>query len=171
MEYVNKLIPCRSQTSQQLKSHDVHNNTYNYKFTFCLEVVPVCKNDVVCVSKSFAQRLGLASQILLVCKITNTIRLLDPVSCVIKDVDVNTYFANPFTAISNGRNVVEFFVMDMDPVEQEKSQPSTKQTNLKSVGVWVVPSAHLGVGGEDGDQVYVRTHLGHILKIGDTVIG
>ncbi|KAL5963445.1 60S ribosomal export protein NMD3 [Taenia solium] len=176
VEYVSKLVPCRVQTSQQLKSHDVHSNTYNYKFTFCLDVVPVCKNDVVCLPKQFASRLGLANQILLVNRITDKIRLLDPISCVTKDVDAQTYYANPFTAISNPRNVTEFFVMDVEGEVHGKIQSSTagagvEQASLKPAGVWVVPSAYLGVEGEDGDQVYVRTHLGHVVKIGDSVIG
>ncbi|KAM7539010.1 hypothetical protein Aperf_G00000050763 [Anoplocephala perfoliata] len=170
-EYVSKLIPCRSQTSQQLKSHDVHNNTYNYKWTFLLEVVPVCKNDVVCLSKAFASRLGLASQILLVDKITDKIRLCDPFTCATCYVDAHTYFANPFQSISSPRNVTEFFVMDVDEEIGRKPQDNASQGSPKGRGIWVVPSAHLGAGGEEGDQVYVRTHLGNVLKIGDIAVG
>lgn len=170
-DYVSKLIPCRSHTSQQLKSHDVHNNTYNYKWTFLLEVVPVCKNDVVCLPKAFASRLGMASQILLVDKITDKIRLCDPFTCATSYVDVHAYFANPFQSISNPRNVTEFFVMDVDEETGGKSQDNPSKGLPNGRGVWVVPSAHLGADGEEGDQVYVRTHLGYVLKIGDTAVG
>ncbi|VDM24883.1 unnamed protein product [Hydatigera taeniaeformis] len=176
VDYVSKLVPCRVQTSQQLKSHDVHSNTYNYKFTFCLDVVPICKNDVVCLSKQFCNRLGLGNQILLVSRITDKIRLLDPVSCVAKDIDVQTYYANPFASISSPRNVSEFFVMDVESdahgkIQSSPAEPEVEQVNMKPAGVWVVPSAYLGVEGEDGEQIYVRTHLGHVVKIGDSVIG
>lgn len=33
----------RSKSSQRLISHDVHSNTYNYKSTFSVEIVPICK--------------------------------------------------------------------------------------------------------------------------------
>lgn len=33
----------RSKSSQRLTSHDVHSNVYNYKSTFSVEIVPVCK--------------------------------------------------------------------------------------------------------------------------------
>ena len=36
----------RYKTAQELISHDIHNNTFNYKHTFSVELVPVCK---VCV--------------------------------------------------------------------------------------------------------------------------
>lgn len=34
VDFLNTVIPCRSQHSKKLLSHDVHSNTYNYKFTF-----------------------------------------------------------------------------------------------------------------------------------------
>lgn len=185
VEFVSKIIPCRLQTSQQLKSHDVHNNTYNYKFTFCLEVVPVCKEDVVCLPKGFAHRLGFTNQLLVVTKITNKLRLLDPVTCQTRDVDVPTYFANPFNAISNPRNCVQFFVMDVEEeIDHKYNAPpslcssttslATREgmpTRVKPVGVWVVPSNHLGSDSADGESVYARCHLGYVLKAGDTVLG
>lgn len=33
----------RSKTSQRLISHDIHSNTFNYKSTYSIEIVPVCK--------------------------------------------------------------------------------------------------------------------------------
>lgn len=37
------IFPSRSKASQRLISHDIHSNTYNYKSTFSVEIVPVCK--------------------------------------------------------------------------------------------------------------------------------
>ena len=37
------VIILRYKTSQELISHDTHNNTYQYKHTFSVEIVPVCK--------------------------------------------------------------------------------------------------------------------------------
>ena len=37
------LFVVRYKTSEKLISHDVHNNTYNYKYTFSVEIVPVCR--------------------------------------------------------------------------------------------------------------------------------
>ena len=33
----------RYKTSQELVSHDIHSNTFQYKHTFSVELVPVCK--------------------------------------------------------------------------------------------------------------------------------
>lgn len=33
---------------KQLVSHDEHTSTYNYKYTFSIELIPLCKDDLVC---------------------------------------------------------------------------------------------------------------------------
>jgi len=43
VEFLVAAIPCHTKASQELISHDVHNNTYNYKHTFAVEIVPICK--------------------------------------------------------------------------------------------------------------------------------
>ncbi len=48
----------RYKTAQELISHDTHSNTFNYKYTFSVEIVPVCKDNVVCLPRKLAQQLG-----------------------------------------------------------------------------------------------------------------
>jgi NMD protein affecting ribosome stability and mRNA decay len=37
------VVPCKFRTAKQLVSHNIHSSTYNYKYTFSVEIVPVCK--------------------------------------------------------------------------------------------------------------------------------
>ena len=50
VDFLVAAIPCHSKASQELISHDTHNNTYYYKHTYSVEIVPICKVRVcVCV--------------------------------------------------------------------------------------------------------------------------
>lgn len=40
---LNPFVFQRSKTSQRLISHDIHSNTFNYKSTYSMEIVPICK--------------------------------------------------------------------------------------------------------------------------------
>lgn len=40
---IKKYLLYRMKTSQELVSHDIHNNKFQYKHTFSVEVVPVSK--------------------------------------------------------------------------------------------------------------------------------
>lgn len=48
---------CRSKSSQRLTSHDVHSNVYNYKSTFSVEIVPICKVASFCfISRGYCMK-------------------------------------------------------------------------------------------------------------------
>jgi NMD protein affecting ribosome stability and mRNA decay len=51
VDFLQSCVPIRFRTDKQLISHDTHNNTYNYKYTFSVEIVAVCK---VCVAEGGA---------------------------------------------------------------------------------------------------------------------
>jgi nonsense-mediated mRNA decay protein 3 len=34
VDFLVSMLPCRSQHSKKLLSHDIHSNVYNYKFTY-----------------------------------------------------------------------------------------------------------------------------------------
>lgn len=48
----------RTKGSEQLISNDTHSNTSNYKFTYSVEIVPICKDDLVVVPKPLAKSWG-----------------------------------------------------------------------------------------------------------------
>lgn len=43
IDFLQSVVPLRFRADKQLVSHDTHNNTYNYKYTFSAEIVPLCK--------------------------------------------------------------------------------------------------------------------------------
>jgi hypothetical protein len=78
----------RLTTAQELVSHDIHNNTFNYKHTFSVEIVPICKDNVVCLPVKLAQHLGNMGQICIVYRVTQAIHVIDPNTCQSKSCDV-----------------------------------------------------------------------------------
>ncbi len=43
IDFLQSVVPARFRHDKQLVSHDTHNMTYNYKYTFSVEIVPLCK--------------------------------------------------------------------------------------------------------------------------------
>jgi nonsense-mediated mRNA decay protein 3 len=52
------VAPCKFRHDKQLVSHDTHTAEYNYKYTFSLEIVPICKDDLICLPPKVAQQHG-----------------------------------------------------------------------------------------------------------------
>ena len=39
VDFLLSVIPCQYKTSQELVSHDIQSNVYNYKYTYFVEVL------------------------------------------------------------------------------------------------------------------------------------
>uniref|UniRef100_A0A671M2F3 60S ribosomal export protein NMD3 n=1 Tax=Sinocyclocheilus anshuiensis TaxID=1608454 RepID=A0A671M2F3_9TELE len=120
VDFLQCTVPCRSKASQRLISHDVHSNTYNYKSTFSMEIVPVCKDNVVCLSPRLAQSLGNMGQVCVCIRVTSSIHMIDPNTLQIAEVDGNTFWRHPFSSLCSPRQLEEFMVMDIDIIRDQK---------------------------------------------------
>lgn len=48
VDFLINFLPCKYGYAKELVSHDPKNNTFDYKHTFCVEIVPICKDNVIC---------------------------------------------------------------------------------------------------------------------------
>lgn len=178
VEFLTGVVPVRTKSSEQLLSTDTHSGTANYKFTYSIEIAPICKDDLVCLPPKQARSLSNVAPLTVCTRVGNSLHLLDPATLQSVDVSSQVFWRTPFDALASVTDLVEFTVLDVEP-----SGPVR--------GKWVLADAQValngafrssgGAGGDtdgmdfdDGaiDQIYhTRTHLGGILQPGDTVLG
>ncbi|XP_021790384.1 60S ribosomal export protein NMD3 isoform X5 [Papio anubis] len=120
VEFLQCTVPCRYKASQRLISQDIHSNTYNYKSTFSVEIVPVCKDNVVCLSPKLAQSLGNMNQICVCIRVTSAIHLIDPNTLQVADIDGSTFWSHPFNSLCHPKQLEEFIVMECSIVRDIK---------------------------------------------------
>jgi nonsense-mediated mRNA decay protein 3 len=161
VDFLSSVVPVRTKKSQELISMDIHTSTKSYKFSFSVELVPICKDDLVALPIKLAKQIGNISPLALCHRIGTSINLLDPSTLQTADVSTAIYWRAPFTPLSDVQELVEFIVMDIDPVGPQK-------------GRWLLAEATVARASDLGvnDKTYfTRTHLGHILHPGDSVMG
>ncbi|KAJ3641156.1 hypothetical protein Zmor_027673 [Zophobas morio] len=172
VDFLSAVLPCKSSHSKKLISHDIHSNLYNYKFTYSVEILPVSKDSLVCLPKKLTQQLGGISPLCLVYRVTNSLHLIDPSRAQIAEINSTVYWRNPFNPICNPKQLVEYVVMDIEPImdKDRRTFPGQGAISNKHVlaDIWVVRASELGV---NDNTIHTRTHLGHILKPGDYVLG
>lgn len=113
VDFLQAYVPCRYKTAQELISHDIHSNTFNAKNVFAVEIVPIIKDNVVCLPPKLAQQLGNLGQICIVSRVTQAIHLIDPNTCQIAEVSGTNYWRYPFEAIGQPKQLVEFIVIQV----------------------------------------------------------
>ncbi|XP_018319253.1 60S ribosomal export protein NMD3 [Agrilus planipennis] len=172
VDFLNSVLPCRYQHSKKLISHDIHSNIYNYKFTYSVEIIPLSKDSVVCLPKKFAQQCGGISQICLVHRVTSALQLIDPASSQITEINSKLFWRNHFGSICDPKQLVEYIVMDIQPIMDKNRNKFPGQGFISNrhilADTWVVRASDLGI---EENFIHARTHLGAILKPGDSVLG
>ncbi|XP_076298725.1 60S ribosomal export protein NMD3 [Lasioglossum baleicum] len=172
VDFLSSVVPCRYDHSKKLISHDIHSNIYNYKFTYSVEIVPISRDSIVCLPRKLSHQLGGINSICLVYKITNAIHLIDVASGQIAEVNSTVYWRHNFNSICDPKQLIEYTVMDIEPIQfkDRKFFPGQGAISNKHViaDVWLVRSCDLGI---NDNLIHTRTHLGHILKPGDTALG
>ncbi|XP_003402047.1 60S ribosomal export protein NMD3 [Bombus affinis] len=172
VDFLSSVIPCRYDHSKKLISHDIHSNIYNYKITYSVEIVPISRDSIVCLPRKLSHQLGGINSICLVYKITNFVHLIDVSTGQIAELSATLYWRHTFNSICDPKQLIEYTVMDIEQIKfkDRKFFPGQGTISNKHViaDVWVVRSCDLGL---TENLIHTRTHLGHILKPGDTVLG
>ncbi|XP_064093527.1 60S ribosomal export protein NMD3-like [Macrobrachium nipponense] len=168
LDFLTSVVPCRWTQSKKLISHDVHSNIYNYKYTFSVEIVPICKDSVVCLPSKLAHQLGGIGQICIVHRVTNHILLIDPATAQLADIDSSIYWRTPFKALCSSKKLTEFIVIETAEAAVKYFKGQGQISNKHQVSeVWIQRSNEVG----SDNMIFCRTHLGHLLNPGDTVMG
>ncbi|KAJ1927746.1 ribosome-binding protein [Tieghemiomyces parasiticus] len=162
LDFIRSVVPTRSKDSEQLISTDIHNNTSNYKFTYSVEIAPVCRDDLVCLPPKLAQSFGNINPLCLCSRVSNNLNLIDPSTLTHAEVQNSLYWRTPFTTLLTSRELIEYYVFDVELL----GPASGKRYALADVTV-----ARSSDFGSNDTTFHTRTHLGRFLNPGDTVLG
>ncbi|KDP25831.1 hypothetical protein JCGZ_22553 [Jatropha curcas] len=165
VEFLGKVAPVRSRHDKQLVSHDPKSNNYNYKYTFSVEISPICREDLICLPPKVAVSLGNIGPLVICTKVTNSIALLDPFTLRHCYLDSDQYWRSSFKSLLTSRQLVEYIVLDVEIVSPEVNVGGSRYAVAEA------QVARLSDFGKNDTIFYIKTHLGHILKPGDQALG
>mmetsp|Transcript_18620 Transcript_18620/g.56214 ORF Transcript_18620/g.56214 Transcript_18620/m.56214 type:complete len:550 (+) Transcript_18620:224-1873(+) len=161
VDFLQAVVPIKFRTAKQLVSHNIHTSNYNYKYTFSVEIVPVCKDDLVCLPAKLAASLGNLGPLVLCSRVSAALTLVDPLTLRHAQVEAGTYWHSPFRSLILPKQLVEFVVLDI-----ELLGPTTSRHSLAEAQV-----ARKSDFGRNDRMYTTITHLGQILHPGDTALG
>ncbi|KAK8437860.1 NMD3 family-domain-containing protein [Phyllosticta citricarpa] len=161
VDFLKSVVPVFSKKSQELISMDIHTSAKSYKFSFSVEIVPICKDDLVVLPIKIAKQLGNIAPMTVCNKVGTAVQVLDPQTLQTADISPEVYWRAPFTPLADVTELVEFIILDIEPLGPVK-------------GRYVLAEATVARASDMGssDQTYfTRTHLGSLLNVGDSVMG
>lgn len=114
VEFLNKMVPIKSKSSQELISADIHAGTADFKFTYSVQLAPVCKDDLVCLPLKVSRKLGTMSQLALCSRVSNMLVFIDPLTGKYSELRAAQYWDQQFSPLAELKELVEFYVMDVE---------------------------------------------------------
>ena len=161
VDFLTSVAPVRIKKSQELISADVHTSTKSYKFSFSAELVPICKDDLVALPLKLAKQIGNISPLTLCYRIGTSLNVIDPSTLQTAEISTSTYWRSPFRSLADVQELVEFIVMDIEPLGPQKGR-------FFLADATVARASDMG----SNSQIYsTQTHLGAVLHPGDSVMG
>jgi len=140
---------------------DIHTSTKSYKFSFSIELVPICRDDLVVLPISLAKSIGNVNPLTLCYRIGTSVNLIDVTTLQTADVSTEIYWRAPFRPLADIQELVEFIVLDIEPLGPSKGRFALAEATVARAS---------DMGGND-TTFYTRTHLGGVLHPGDAVMG
>lgn len=87
MEFIKHKVACQTKESKSLISQDFTNNTTNYKYSYLVDLAPLCKDDLVWIPKTLSRLLGGVGPLCVVYKVTTTICVVDVLTMKTCEID------------------------------------------------------------------------------------
>lgn len=161
IDFLSSVAPIKSKDSKELVSQDTHTGSSTYKFTFSVEIVPICRDDLVILPKKIAQSLGSLNRVVICSKVSNTVQFMDVTTLKSGELNPSVFWKKPFTSLSDISQLIEFIVLDVEPTGLVRGK-------YVLADITVARASDLGVNDK---EYYVRSHLGGILHPGDSAMG
>lgn len=161
LDFLSTVVPIKYKRSEQFISEDTHTGSKSYKFTYSVEIAPVCREDLVVLPKQVARQHGNIPLLVLCYKVSKSLYFVDPNTLKTTIIPASDYWKRPFNSVANSRKLTEYIVMDIELTGQTMGK-------FALADVTVMRASDLGV---NDTTFYLRTHLGAILHDGDSVMG
>jgi len=160
-EFVSDVVPTKVTQAKQLISHDERSNTFVYKYTYSVEIPPICKEDIICLPLHFQKTLGGLGPIVLCYRINSSLHFIDPITLKTGEIQGSIYWKHPFDSFMNSKQSIQYIILDKDVDYKTKNEK------------YVLGDVEITRADDIGDEapIFTKTHLGAIVNPGDEILG
>lgn len=170
MSFIESVAPVKKSQARQLATHDSHSNMYSFKYTYLIEIVPVCRDDIVVLPSRTASSCGQMGNLALVTGVSNVVHVIDPVSMKRGEIDRVKFWKHPFRSLCTRERMIEFIVLDVELARGKEARIANEKLRKRDALAEVTVARARDLG-ENDTQFCVSSFLGNILHAGDVVLG
>lgn len=189
IDFLKGQIPLKVKYSRKLISADHSDNTADFKHNYLIEIVPICKDDLVLLPKELAAKQSNISPLVLVKRVGAELYMVDPRTAERTEINPEKYWRYSFNSLLTSRQLIKFVILSVEPTVVEhrpsarmrrkyhKYQDKDNNVSVQAESVRVITKLAECVVARERDfgvtdtQFTCISHLGSLLQPGDTVLG
>ncbi|GAW79177.1 60S ribosomal export protein NMD3 [Plasmodium gonderi] len=110
----------KCKNSKHLINHDANNNTYNYLYSFSIDICPICKYDLIFFPKDLSIKYGIKSTFYLCIHVSIFIILINPF-CSSNNVHISQerYNKHPFLPLLSKADSRVFLILNVEYIDND----------------------------------------------------
>jgi len=116
LSFLQAVVPMRTKTSRKLVSEDRQNNVHRSQWSMAVEIVPLCKDDLVLLLPGGGGGEGGLQGFVLVSRVTSVVHLLDVSTLRRAEVSAVRYFQRPLECVMSSKDLISYEVLDVELV-------------------------------------------------------
>jgi nonsense-mediated mRNA decay protein 3 len=171
--FLEGVVPMKFKASKKLVGTDDKSNISNFKYTYIVEICPLCKDDLLYLPVKMARKMGNISRLALIKSVSNVIHLIDPLTGQTATMESEVFWREPIRPLITAARsrVTRYVVLGKEPVflreNVSKKTPGKKQKS-RLASLTVAREEDLG---RNDDQCEEQSTIGYLLKSGDVCVG
>jgi nonsense-mediated mRNA decay protein 3 len=114
VHFLKAHVPCRFSEAGKLITHNEQNATATMRYSLSVEIIPLCRDDLVILPKRLSTLYGSIGPLCLVARVSNVIQVVDPQTLQVADITAENYWRHPFKSVRTSRNAIRFAVIDIE---------------------------------------------------------
>ncbi|EUD65357.1 hypothetical protein C922_04300 [Plasmodium inui San Antonio 1] len=110
----------KCKNSKHLINHDANNNTYNYLYSFSIDICPICKYDLIFFPKDLSIKYGIKSSFYLCLHVSIFIILINPFcSSNSAHISQERYNKHPFLPLLSEADSKVFLILNVEYIDSD----------------------------------------------------
>jgi nonsense-mediated mRNA decay protein 3 len=171
IDFLESHVPLKQKYARKLVSADFRDNHGDFKHNYMVELVPICKDDLISIPKSLARKCADINPLCLVKSIAAGLHVLDPMTGEKHEISSEKYWRDEFASLNTSRELIQYMILEIEPIMREQRVSAKHRGNNRRIHMADVTVARMSDLGANDKQFRTITHLGHILRVGDTAQG